>query len=119
MVTEQEYLDAVSIVNEYFAQIDANNKALRKRAKQLRIENSRALKEVKITGSITPDSSIYDLPGHIRLVNILNILGYKDATLKDVSNMSEKWLLQQRNCGRNTVDELKGLLSLIGLELRP
>ena len=96
MITEQEYIDAITLVRNYMAQI---------------------INETENGWTANPQSLM--LVEQDLSVRCFNCCKYNDLlTIGDLVKKTEKQLLRSRNFGKKSLAELKDLLSSYGLTLK-
>jgi DNA-directed RNA polymerase subunit alpha len=99
MITEQEYVDAITVVRNYMAQIINET------------ENGWTVNSKPTLSLILVEQDLS--------VRCLNCCKYNDLeTIGDLVTKTEKQLLHSRNFGKKSLQELRNLLASYGLRFR-
>jgi DNA-directed RNA polymerase alpha subunit len=109
-ITENEYIEAQKIVDNYIKQEKEYRLSVKKN-----IDN-----KIYEFGKYKPEDTLWDVDISVRLHNALQFLGVKnDNNLFEISKkVSERDLSRLSNTGKKTVNELIKLLNSAGLKLK-
>ena len=99
MITEQEYVDAITLVRNYMAQIINET------------ENGWAVNSKSTLSLIITEQDLS--------IRCLNCCRFNDLeTIGDLVRKTERQLLRSRNFGKKSLQELRDLLASYGLRFR-
>ena len=112
-ITREEFELALTVIRKYREQIDLSiNEVLNSDEKELQLINKEDL--------------IYEIDIGPRLYNIIDFYFYcelngqdiKNLVIKDLHQISLKRIKQYRGCGSKTIEELKKICLVAGVELK-
>lgn len=108
MVSYEEFLKALQVINEYKLQVETD---------YVRLKNHCKSKDVFFEVP-TKETLIFDTEISVRALNVLHANGFIEKKIGDFENYTINDLCKMRNMGKKTLDEIKELCYLCGFSLR-
>lgn len=108
MVSYEEFLKALQVINEYKKQVETDYERLKNHSKSKNI-----FFEVP-----TKETLIIDADISIRALNLLHANGFREKKIGDFENYTINDLCKIRNMGMKTINEIKELCYLCGFSLK-
>jgi|LakMenE01Jun11ns_1017448.scaffolds.fasta_scaffold8915987_2 DNA-directed RNA polymerase alpha subunit len=108
MVSYEEFLKALQVINEYKSQVESDYTRLRNHSKSKDV-----FFEVPTKETLIRDADISR-----RAINVLASNDFYHKNIGDLENYTIKDLSKMRNMGKKTLSEIKQLCNLCGFSLR-
>jgi DNA-directed RNA polymerase alpha subunit len=109
MITYEEFLNAVEVINNYKNQVEQDYTRLKKVS-----QNKYITYDYPNKNTLIKDSNL-----SVRALNVLHQNNLINKKIEDLSNYSITDLSKFQNMGKKTLDEIKMLCHLCGFSLKP